>query len=457
MDGLLGVCAVLAALCLAAQAYSPRFFLGRPRDGLVKRPDVHRMSIKQQHQLQADLPTGLWFEQRLDHFTPTDTRTWKQRYFKAGPASSDTLFVMIGGEGAAYSGWMTTGMWSVWGEAHRAVRLQLEHRYFGKSHPTSDTSLPNLRYLHSEQALADLAEFITAKKKEFRATKVIVFGGSYSGVLAAWLRLKYPHLVDGAVASSAPVLAQVDFKGYLEVVTQSLNTTNPANACISAISNATTAFHQNLETEEGRKALFKQFNLCDAIEVSNKKDISNLYLTLAGAFMETVQYNKISQGPPTIDDVCSSMTDTSTGKDVLQRYAETIQWIFEGQCVDFQYDKMIKELKNSTEWAISGGIGYRQWVYMTCTEFGFYQSSDSDNQPFGHDFPIGFNTQICADVFGPELNPKLIYSAIDATNVEYGGRHFTQDRVVFVNGDIDPWHYLGITHKLPHADRKSVV
>lgn len=30
----------------------------------------------------------------------------------------------------------------------------------------------------------------------------------------------------------------------------------------------------------------------------------------------------------------------------------------------------------------------RQWLYQTCTEFGFYQTSDSNKQPFGSLFPL---------------------------------------------------------------------
>ena len=58
---------------------------------------------------------------------------------------------------------------------------------------------PSLRYLNSEQALADLAAFRNAMTKKFNLTssKWISFGGSYPGSLSAWFRLKYPHLVNG--------------------------------------------------------------------------------------------------------------------------------------------------------------------------------------------------------------------------------------------------------------------
>ena len=53
-------------------------------------------------------------------------------------------------------------------------------------------------------------------------TQVITVGGSYSGNLAAWFKVKYPHLSDGSVASSAPVTAQTNFTGYMDVVADSL-------------------------------------------------------------------------------------------------------------------------------------------------------------------------------------------------------------------------------------------
>lgn len=86
-----------------------------------------------------------------------------------------------------------------------------------------DLSTNNLAYLNSEQALADIAEFITNIRKCIythrnvycfpESAELITFGGSYAGSLSAWMRLKYPHLVHAAVSSSGPLLAKVDFYG----------------------------------------------------------------------------------------------------------------------------------------------------------------------------------------------------------------------------------------------------
>ena len=59
--------------------------------------------------------------------------------------------------------------------------------------------MQNLQFLNSEQALEDLAAFVAAMNIKFKLTgcKWISFGGSYSGSLSAWFRLKFPHLVAG--------------------------------------------------------------------------------------------------------------------------------------------------------------------------------------------------------------------------------------------------------------------
>ena len=59
----------------------------------------------------------------------------------------------------------------------------------------------------SAEALADFASLITTMKQELGATSspVVAFGGSYGGMLSSWFRIKYPNIIDGAIAASAPI------------------------------------------------------------------------------------------------------------------------------------------------------------------------------------------------------------------------------------------------------------
>lgn len=80
----------------------------------------------------------------------------------------------------------------------------------------SDLSLPNMRYLSADQALADTAFFIVGMNSQYKLpenTKWIVIGKSYSANLAAWLRDKFSHLVYASVSYSGPVLAKLNFYG----------------------------------------------------------------------------------------------------------------------------------------------------------------------------------------------------------------------------------------------------
>ena len=171
----------------------------------------------------------------LDHFGGPVSH-WSQRFYidqRYWCGDGCPIFLYIGGEGP--QGAPSDHMFiSTLAQEYSALMIALEHRYYGESYPVEDMSVANLRYLNSNQALADLATFIgyvrahvpgqdtsSTPPLELIApaarSRWVSFGGSYPGALSAWLKLKYPASVAGAVSSSAPYHAQSNFEQYAQV------------------------------------------------------------------------------------------------------------------------------------------------------------------------------------------------------------------------------------------------
>lgn len=88
-------------------------------------------------------------------------------------------------------------------------------------------------YLTSEQALADFAQLLAEKINPKNERPVIAFGGSYGGMLSAWLRMKYPHLVKGAIAASAPILQFIVKPDRFNTIVSSVFTVGHPNCSIN--------------------------------------------------------------------------------------------------------------------------------------------------------------------------------------------------------------------------------
>ncbi|XP_026500280.2 putative serine protease K12H4.7 [Vanessa tameamea] len=426
-----------------------QFRLGRSKGGNLGAP------AGDENQKIHDLPPKQWFKQKLDHFSATDTRIWKQRYFvnesfydfnNPGP-----VFLMIGGEGPADARWMVKGAWIEYAKIFKAMCIQLEHRYYGESHPTKDISTKNLQYLSSQQALADLAYFINKMNDKYKFNKQVkwvAFGGSYPGSLAAWLRLKYPHLVHASISSSGPLLAKVNFMEYYQVVVNALREKTGGDECVTQLKLAHQQIKSMMKTDP--ETVEKEFRVCKPFSKASKDDIKNFYNSIADDFADLVQYNEDNRISAdmryknlTINTVCQMITEPS-GKPAYRKLAAFNSIILEKSnqtCLDYSYDNMIEELRNVT-W---GSEGARQWMYQTCTEFGFYQTSSGEVEVFGDFFPLSFFIQQCQDVFGPKFDAGFVSEVADSTNNCYGGLTIGVKRVAYIHGSVDPWHALGMT------------
>ena len=100
--------------------------------------------------------------------------------------------------------------------------------------------------------------------------------------------MKYPHLIDAAVASSAPLLAVVNFVDYVAVVRESLGP-----ECVARIAEATEQLTRLLQgSRSDWKVVTKSFQLCDPLDGTRSQDVANLVQSLASNFEGVVQYNK---------------------------------------------------------------------------------------------------------------------------------------------------------------------
>lgn len=99
----------------------------------------------------------------------------------------------------------------------------------------------------------------------------------------------------------------------------------------------------------------------------------------------------------------------------------------------------------------------RPWLYQTCNEFGYFQTSSYGAHIFGTRFPLEFWIQRCAGVFGPQFNKKFILNAIDKTNSNYGGSHPSLTNVIFPNGELDSWNKLSILEDINETSRAVLI
>jgi pimeloyl-ACP methyl ester carboxylesterase len=390
----------------------------------------------------------------LDHFNAIDGRTWGQRFWENMEhyATGGPAFIMIGGEAEASPGWLNYGQWYKWAEENGAAMFLLEHRYYGQSHPTEDMSTENMRYLSSRQGLEDLGHFMTAINSKHNLTgSWITFGGSYPGSLSAWMSLRFPHLVAGSVSSSGPLYAKLDYYEYLEVVADALDTTGPG--CNPAMTEALSAVETMVADQDTWQDLSTLFRLCGPLDGSNPMDVMSFMELLIDNLAGIVQYN--GHYEEDIFSICAIMTDETIG-DPIARLA-TVNDIMLGSeedaCLDNTYASFLAQLSDTT-WS-AGGVGWRQWIWQTCTEFGWYQTTNQESGVYGHTLPLNFFEQWCQDAFGDMFTHEMLEKSIAASNIEYGGYEPSVNNVVFVHGSIDPWHAMGVLEDL-HEGAPSI-
>lgn len=268
-------------------------------------------------------------------------------------------------------------------------------------------------------------------------TKWISFGGSYPGMMAAWSRFTFPDQIYATVSSSAPVHAIFDMSSYYDWVAQvygptSNKTVGGNTACHDAIKNGHAKIGTMLQTYAGRNSLLSTFHDLTMADMMTKAGKVNYFG--GGVAYFPAQGNDPACTAPAcnIEKICQIMTDTSVGEPI-QRLAKVRQ-TQSSQPDMASYFEKDKTAMNKTRLS-----GEDYWLWQTCNEFGFYQTCSVGSNCM---FVQGLMTEYYAGFSSCEIN-GITQSKVEAnilkTNQRYGGRTPNMTRVLWVNGEIDPW------------------
>ncbi|KAK6923187.1 Peptidase S28 [Dillenia turbinata] len=368
-----------------------------------------------------------YFDQRLDHFSFSDLPNYRQRYlintdYWSGLNGMGPIFFYCGNEGDIE--WFAANTGFVWEIAPRfgAMVIFAEHRYYGESMPYGSReeaykNAASLSYLTAEQALADYAVLLTVLKQHMsaEACPVVLFGGSYGGMLAAWMRLKYPHVAVGALASSAPILQFEDIvppETFYDIVSNDFRRES-AN-CLNTIKESWDVLRSEGLKGDGLLQLTKTFGLCR--ELKRIDDLLN-WLDSAYSFLAMVNYPYPSDflmplpGNP-IKEVCRKIDNCPSGSSISE-------CIFEGVSVYYNYSGTVDcfELDDDPH-------GMDGWNWQACTEMVMPLSSSQETSMFpAYDFNLSSFQDECWEDFQ------------DFTSYlkKFGSN------IIFSNGLLDPW------------------
>ncbi|KAK1288777.1 putative serine protease EDA2 [Acorus calamus] len=390
--------------------------------------------------------TTHYFTQTLDHFTytPKSYKTFQQKYLLNSnhwDSLSGPVFVYTGNEGDIEWFAYNTGFMFDVAPQFKALLVFIEHRFYGESKPFGDdshSSAETLGYLNSQQALADYAVLIRSLKRNLsaEAAPVVAFGGSYGGMLAAWFRLKYPHITIGALASSAPILQFDDMTPWTSFYDGvSLDFKEESWNCFDVIKGGWVELMALSEQKEGLMELSRTFKTCkDLHSVYSARD----WLWTAFVYTAMVDYptraNFMAPLPAyPVKEMCRIIDGFPRGGSKLNK-------AFAAASLYYNYTSTKTCFNIGNE---SDSHGLHVWDWQACTEMIMPMSCSNESMFPPSAYNAKESGDDCLKKYGVLPRPHWI-------TTEFGGHRIYEvlkrfgSNIIFSNGMKDPWSRGGV-------------
>jgi len=323
-----------------------------------------------------------------------------------------------------------------------ALIVFAEHRYYGETLPFGKNSFKgnNPRWLSSEQALADYAVLIPFLKSKHKGETcpVISFGGSYGGMLTGWFRLKYPNVVNGGIAASAPVL-QFYNTGVTQWVFNQIITADFNQAgCSDSIHQAFVLIQKTGSTQQGLTTLTNKFNLC--FPLTNVNDLIN-WAESAITSLAMIDYpyptNFLEPVPGwPVKVTCQQMLQNmNKNHDLLSSFAVAL-----GVYYNYTGNQLCYNITNTA----TDDLGVLGWDYQSCTEMVMPIGSNGTSDMFlPQPFDLNAFDEYCHNTWGVIPRPNWVIDYYGGNPIS-SGPNFVGSNIVWSNGRLDPWSGGGV-------------
>ncbi|RFU81269.1 serine carboxypeptidase s28 [Trichoderma arundinaceum] len=368
-------------------------------------------------------------------------------------------------------------------KATGGVGLIMEHRYYGTSFPVPDLTTENLRFLSTEQALADTAYF--AKNIEFpglehldltaSGTPWIIYGGSYAGAFAAFTRKLYPDVYWGGISSSGVTAAVEDLWQYFEAARQYAPgdcgpTTQKITHIVDSVlfggdSDKVRKFKEifglgDLEDDEFATTITRGLYGLQSTNWDPEEDVASLGIYCAVITSNVQLFSSTTHLIPTVRSLVNQAGFAAQGEVLSARLLNYIGYVRDYVKNDLKSGckgKSVLECFSSryTPNDSSLNAGWlRSWSYQVCTQWGYFvtgSGTPKDQLPMiSRAITLESASSHCERLFNITTPPD-----IESIN-KLGGFNFSYPRLAILDGVQDPWRSA-----TPHAsglpDRKSTT